>query len=191
MNSKNKKLQFLIFLVVFIATGACERERPHPAPYQDFHQVGLFGHGEDLLAAVGLNFWGLTRRCDSCHAVPTSIHPDLGTCNSCHQPHFEGWKEATVAIYHNESLPMAGMKHHMDLACTECHSSMESRAAYRNEMECISCHSHTSIDIEFAHELMDEFNMATNYKNGRCVDCHAKTGTEYTTHYDSTTGELL
>ncbi len=183
-----KKITYvLIFAFLFIG---CEKERRHAKPYKEFFQVGFLGHGAGFIGEIGINYWGLSRRCDSCHAVRESIHPDLGTCNSCHQPHETGWEKSTMALYHDTSLPLVGRQYHFKLKCTECHNNLTTRDEYK-QGQCIQCHHHSRRATEFAHELMDEFDLAKEFKDHRCISCHALTGKEYHLFYDPETGFLL
>ncbi|MBF0350327.1 MAG: hypothetical protein HQM11_04815 [SAR324 cluster bacterium] len=171
---------------------SCTDPRVRETPYEQFFDVGLFGHGRGLLGDLKLNIYGIQRRCDSCHTNRPEAHNDLGTCNLCHQPSFFGWKQSTAALYHSKVLVLEGKKYHFTLKCKECHQDITNRTTYR-KVQCISCHNHSKADVRYAHQLMDEgdFDMKRDNTDVRCVDCHVKTGKEYSKYYNVATGEYL
>jgi len=189
MFQKSFRLWIVLVFILTLLWG-CSEPRNHQAPYTEHFQVGLFGHGDGLFGELKLNYWGVVRRCDSCHAIMGKVHPNLGSCNSCHQPHNGGWKPSTMALYHENSFAFVGREYHFDLKCSECHNRMNSRVEFR-QTQCVQCHNHSARDIKFAHELMDDFNLDKEYRNQRCVACHAKAGEEYQDYYDPETNELL
>lgn len=181
---------FLIIMLLARILASCDKQTYHNKPYEEFAKVGLLGHGKGILGEIGVNVYSLQRRCDSCHKLETQAHAELGTCNNCHQPHDSGWKKSNAALYHGEVLRLDNRMYHFRLKCKDCHQELSSREAYR-ETKCIHCHNHTKSDIQYAHELMNRFDMKLNNKDSRCIDCHVKTGKEYAQFYDPVTDELL
>ena len=181
----------VIVICFFLSTlSACTEQKLQKEPYNGFIQVGLLGHGRGLLGDLRINYYGVQRRCDSCHTNSPAAHENLGTCNSCHQPHNGGWKHTMVAIFHNDVLILENRKYHFKLACKECHDNMTSRQNYR-KVQCIHCHNHSKADIIYAHELMDDFSLERDNKDSRCIDCHSMRGKEFTRFYNPKTNKLL
>ena len=178
----------IVLMILSITLQGCEEPRYQRKPYQAFSQVGLLGHGEGILGDLQLNYYGVQRRCDSCHTDAPKAHPPLGACNSCHQPHQRGWSHSMVALDHAEVLPLEGHPHHFQLKCKDCHDQLESRTTYR-ETKCIHCHNHSRKDVIYAHELLENFDIHKEYSDVRCLACHVKTGLEYAHFYDPMTGE--
>ena len=184
--------RLIALLAIFFSTESCEKKIAHKMPYQDFYRVGFWGHGRGLANELSINIWHIERRCDSCHAVSKDIHDDdIGTCNSCHQFHPGGWKHTLVAIDHDKSLFFTERKHHRRLKCEKCHTDFKSRKAYKEQIQCISCHAHNEEKTVSHHDLMDEFDMDKEYEDKRCLYCHAKTKMGYLKYYNPHTNEVI
>ncbi|MGK5092148.1 hypothetical protein WDW89_09085 [Deltaproteobacteria bacterium TL4] len=177
-----------LFMALVLSISACAEDRYHSVPYENFERVGILGHGRGVLGDLQINYYGLERRCDTCHTVSPEAHSALGTCNRCHQPYqSKGWKDSLFAPKHKKVLVLEGKLYH-NLACTGCHPQSQSSALFK-KAACIHCHNHSPRDIRYAHALMDDpFDMKVENTDQRCVDCHALTGKEYEKFYDPETG---
>jgi len=176
--------------VVMVLTSACSDPRVHPAPNEMYFQVGLFGHGRGVLGDLELNYFGLQRRCDSCHANKVDSHGDLGTCNRCHQPSFLGWPKTLFATRHASVFSFKGETYHQSLACVECHQDLSNEQSFKI-LSCNHCHNHGRSDIDYAHDLLDEYSYPLFSKDTACVSCHSKSGKNYSNYHDMNTHELL
>ncbi len=180
---KNALLMWLVTLLI-----ACSDPKTHLPPHEYHFQVGLFGHGRGALGDMRINYFGLERRCDSCHSTQVNEHGELGTCNRCHQPHGGGWKYSLYAREHHVVLDFAGQSYHEKLACTECHPNTKSLFAFK-EVSCSHCHNHGHSDMDYAHDLMDNYNYEDFCESNACVACHSKKGKEHNQYFDLETGE--
>ena len=173
-----------------VLLSACSEPRNHPPPHQSFFQVGLFGHGRGLLGDLELNYFGLQRRCDSCHSNLVPNHGDLGTCNRCHQPNYLGWKNTLFASRHAEVFSFEGKIYHQSLTCVECHQELTNQQSFKI-LSCNHCHNHGRSDTNYAHDLLDEYSYPSFSKNSACVSCHSKQGLNYSKYHDMNTHELF
>ncbi len=178
-----------VSLVIILAT-ACTEPRNHPAPHEMFFQVGLFGHGRGLLGDLEVNYFGLQRRCDSCHGDKVQSHGDLGTCNRCHQPNYLGWPNTLFASNHAKAFNFEGKMYHQSLACVACHQDLTSQQSFKI-LSCNHCHNHGRSDTNYAHDLLDEYSYALFSENTACVSCHSKQGADYSKYHDMHTHELF
>jgi len=167
----------------------CSEAKLHEPPHQQFFQVGLFGHGRGALGDLQLNSFLFERQCDSCHAINTDQHGELGRCNECHQPHISGWENSLLPRNHS-LLPLAGQPHHGQLSCTSCHQSLAIRSEF-NTTSCQHCHNHQARDIDYAHDLMDQYEYEQFSQAGACLECHSRKGQRYGQYFDVETGDSL
>jgi len=167
----------------------CSEAKLQASPHEHFYQVGLFGHGRGAIGDLRLNTFFFERQCDSCHGTETDKHNDLGRCNDCHQPHILGWDKSTVAKDHH-SLPLNNRPYHNQLSCTSCHKALNSRAEFKTT-SCQHCHNHQADDIDYAHDLMDDYKYADFVQPGACQACHSRNGKRYTEYFDIKSGDSL
>lgn len=178
---------FLLPLSIFLL--GCSEAKLQEPPYEHFYQVGLFGHGRGAIGDLQLNSFYFERQCDSCHAIEIDKHGDLGRCNQCHQPHILGWEKSLLARNHT-ALPLIDRPYHNQLSCTSCHQALGSRAAFKTT-NCQHCHNHQASDIEYAHDLMDEYRIEDFLKPKACQNCHSRNGQYYTDYFDLESGDSL
>lgn len=176
---------FLFSLCLF----GCSEAKLQEAPYDYFYKVGLFGHGRGAIGDLRLNTFYFERRCDSCHAYETDKHGALGRCNQCHQPHILGWEKSIIARKHN-ALPLINRPYHRQLECSSCHQALTDRKTFFNT-SCQHCHNHQASDIDYAHDLMDDYDYDVFSKPDACQSCHSLNGKQYADYFDLDTGEGL
>ena len=181
-------LKYLLPVLLASLLMACSDPKTHEPPHEHHFQVGLFGHGRGALGDMRVNYFGLERRCDSCHNTQVKEHGELGTCNRCHQPHGAGWKHSLYAREHHVVLDFAGQSYHEKLTCTECHPNTQSLFAFKN-VSCSHCHNHGHSDMDYAHDLMDNYNYEDFCESSNCVACHSKEGKEHSQYFDLETGD--
>jgi len=181
-------LKYTLFILSIYLLG-CSEAKLQDSPHEHFYQVGLFGHGRGAIGDLRLNTFYFERQCDSCHATETNKHGSLGRCNQCHQPHITGWDKSIVAKHHNE-FPLIDRPYHNQLSCTSCHQDLNNRAEF-NTTRCQHCHNHQADDIDYAHDLMDEYNYDGFSRPGACQLCHSRNGKQYTDYFDSESGDSL
>lgn len=178
---------FVLTFALFLT--ACSDTKLHEPPHEHFFQVGLFGHGRGAIGDLQLNSFYFERQCDSCHANSTDKHGDLGRCNQCHQPHISGWNDSILVRDHS-ALKLTGQPHHEELKCTACHQSLLQRSDFNNT-RCQHCHNHQARDIEYSHDLMDNYDYEVFSQAGACIACHSRTGKQYSQYFDIKTGDSL
>ena len=188
--STSQLSKLLLGLSIAMLMVACNDTRNHPSPHEDFYQVGLFGHGRGALGDMKLNYFGLERRCDTCHRISVDQHGDLGTCNRCHQPHIFGWKNTLFSREHATVMSFEDKSYHAELACVECHNQTADQIEFK-EVSCNHCHNHGRSDIDYAHDLMDDYEYKSFSESSACVSCHTKQGENYSKYYDPESDELL
>ncbi len=190
VNNMLIKLNIILLVFFIVWVSACSDPRNHSAPYGDFYQVGVYGHGRGVLGDIRLNYFGLERRCDTCHSTDVKKHGDLGTCNRCHQPQYVGWENTLYSREHAKVLSFENKPYHSKLSCIECHQDRSNEASFK-EVSCNHCHNHGRSDIEYAHDLLDNYQYKSFSPSNACVSCHSKQGKNYSLYYDKSTGELL
>jgi hypothetical protein len=177
----------LISLSIYLI--GCSEAKLQEPPHEHFYQVGLFGHGRGILGDLRLNSFYFERQCDSCHATETDEHGSLGRCNQCHQPHIAGWNKSLLPKAH-AALPLIDRPHHNKLSCTSCHQTLNNRIGF-NTTRCQQCHNHQASDIDYAHDLMDNYNYDDFSKLGACLACHSRNGSQYADYFDLESGDSL
>ena len=180
------KLSFICFSIYLLGCSEAKLQEP---PNEHFYQVGLFGHGRGAIGDLRLNSFYFERQCDSCHAVETNKHGSLGRCNQCHQPHITGWDKSILTKNH-EALPLINRPYHNQLSCKSCHQTLNSRTEFKTT-SCQHCHNHQISDIDYAHDLMDEYNSTDFSQSGACQNCHSRNGTKYAKYFDLESGDSL
>ncbi len=180
--------QWLVCILLLLC--ACSEPKNHPAPNEYFFQVGLFGHGRGVLGDLNINTFTLQRRCDTCHKVGVEQHGKLGTCNRCHQPNYLGWSESLFSEYHGDVMSFNDKSYHQKLKCTQCHQDTRDEQSF-NTVSCNHCHNHGRSDMNYAHDLLDNYNYSQFSKNSACISCHSKKGEHYVEYYDVNSDELL
>lgn len=180
-----------IGLLILISMGlfGCSDAKLQEPPHEYFYQVGLFGHGRGAVGDLRLNSFYFERQCDSCHTTEVKNHEFLGQCNQCHQPHITGWKKSLLPRNH-KALPLINRPYHNQLQCIDCHQSLTNRQEFKIT-SCQHCHNHQASDIEYAHDLMDEYDYDDFLKPGACLECHNQIGEKYSEYFDLETGESL
>lgn len=178
-----------LILSISMSLLGCSDSKLHEKPHQYFYQVGLLGHGRGAIGDLRLNSFNFERRCDSCHGSETKKHQTLGRCNDCHQPHILGWEKSLFPRNHQD-LPLAHRPYHGQLDCLECHQSVINPEEF-NKTSCQHCHNHQAQDIEYAHDLMDDYNLEHFTQEGACISCHSLSGTHYPQYFDQNSGESL
>ncbi len=158
------KCAHIIFSICILG---CSEAKLHEPPHQYFFQVGLFGHGRGAIGDLQLNSFYFERQCDSCHAVEIDKHSNLGRCNQCHQPHITGWDKSLLPRNHS-ALLLLNRSYHNQLCCTSCHQKLTTRSEF-NTTNCQHCHNHQSRDIDYAHDLMDNYDFNKFSKQGACL----------------------
>ncbi len=185
-----RKSQMLAIVLCVVILAGCDDPRLQESPNEDFWTVGLWGHGRGVIGDLRVNYFGVQRRCDTCHQVNTSKHGDLGTCNRCHQPHVTSWENSLLPRDHAEVFQLEGNRYHKKLECKNCHRTQQDQAAYK-DVSCNHCHNHGKSDMDFAHELIDEYDYTIFSNNQMCRACHTKVGERYSEFYDTDLHELL
>lgn len=180
----------LLVMLMLVSAQGCEEPRLQIPPNDTFWEVGLWGHGRGVVGDLNVNYFGVQRRCDTCHKVTSNQHGDLGTCNRCHQPHLISWQKSLFPKDHSDVFQLEGNKYHHSLTCKSCHQSMGSRMTYK-EVSCNHCHNHGRSDMDFAHELMDDYRYEVYSNNTLCRACHTRVGERYSEFYDTDLHELL
>lgn len=180
----------LLLLLSLPMLTACSEPDLQAKPNNAFWKIGMWGHGRGLLGDLRINYFGVQRRCDTCHAASTSSHGDLGTCNRCHQPHVADWSKSLLPKDHGEVFQLEGNRYHNKLACRSCHKKVNSQDEYKM-VECSHCHNHGRSDMDYAHDLLDDYDYQVYSNNELCRDCHVKNGSRYSELYDVLSGELL
>ncbi|MEH6449582.1 MAG: hypothetical protein V7765_12980 [Oleispira sp.] len=175
--------------MIVINLMACSEPKLHDAPHQQFFQVGLLGHGRGAIGDLQLNSFYFERQCDSCHANETDKHGALGRCNICHQPHIAGWSKSFLVRDHQVFL-LTNKPHHNQLSCIDCHQTLTQRDEF-NKTSCQHCHNHQQADIDYAHDLMDDYDYTSFSQPQACLSCHSRNGINYRQHFDFETGEGL
>ena len=187
MRLKLNCVKVLMVLGLLLMMG-CSDPKTHQPPHEFHFQVGLFGHGRGALGDMRLNYFGLERRCDSCHSTVVEQHGELGTCNRCHQPHGGGWQYTLYAREHKVVQNFEGQSYHEKLKCTQCHQKTNGIPSFK-EVSCSHCHNHGRSDMDYAHDLMDNYNYEEFCESASCVACHSKRGKSYSQYYDPKSGE--
>lgn len=184
-----KKNNSSTVLCISMSLFGCTDAQLHESPHEHFFQVGLFGHGRGAIGDLRLNSFYFERRCDSCHGIETKKHNNLGRCNDCHQPHILGWQRSLYPREH-QNFSLVNRPYHNKLSCSSCHQSGSGRNEF-NKTRCQHCHNHQASDIEYAHDLMDDYNLAAFTQAGACINCHSLSGKHYFRYFDQHTGESL
>jgi hypothetical protein len=86
---------------------------------------------------VTMSFTDTPKACNECHGDEDEHAGSLGKqCHACHNPNsWSAWK-----FDHENDTEFPLRLSHRDISCDSCHKNMKSRASYKGNVLCNSCH---------------------------------------------------